>query len=752
VTIDDYTAEHWPQDDLLETSSQRPSQPMAPLTLQDAEKKLQQIFGYSSFRKPQDQVIQTILNQKNAFVLMPTGGGKSLCYQIPALLFPGLTIVVSPLIALMQDQILSLQANGVAAAGIHSGMSQSEKREVFKALYQSSLDILYVSPERLALQSMRDFLQQINISLIAFDEAHCVSQWGHDFRPDYQMLAQFVDQFPHVPRIALTATANEVTREDIIQALRLESAELFVGNFDRPNIQYAIEENQGDQKSRLMEFIRDSLGDGSGIVYCTTKKKVDQTCEWLNQKGINAIAYHAGMSKKERETSLNTFLQDDKIVAVATIAFGMGIDKADVRFVAHLNLPKSLEAYYQETGRAGRDGLPSKVWMSYSLADMIQLRRWVRESDAPMEIQQIESQKLSAILAFAESSQCRRQLLLQYFGQVLPEPCGHCDNCLNPPAMMDMTVPSQKALSTVHHTGQRFGMTHNIHVLRGADTERVRQFRHQKLSTYGLGSDLSEAEWKRVFQQLILCGALEMDAKNYNSLKLREPCRAILRGENKVHLRVLTKTSLKQTDMASGPRLNAMQAALLKLLKNLRRAIAKDENIPFANLFSDATLIDLTMQMPQNLEALEQVQGFGQEKVQRFGRVILDFLQQAQSMSQADLEEGFSASMWYSLYEFQRTDSIEKLLKKRALTRSTLESHLIQAAEKGWIEFQLLPFNLTEEQISEIREHIPHDPDRSESLSKLSAILGQKYSFGEIRYVQSLVWYQQKQTIEEPVV
>lgn len=717
-------------------------------TLVDAQAVLKKVFGYDQFRSPQDEVIQTLLQGKNAFVLMPTGGGKSLCYQIPALLLPGLTIVVSPLIALMQDQIFALQSNGIAAAGIHSGMGQAQKRNVFLALRHNELDLLYVSPERLALESMRGFLQQLNLSLIAFDEAHCVSQWGHDFRPDYQALAQFIDQFPQVPRIALTATANEISRHDITKTLRLESARWFVGNFDRPNIQYAVEEASGDQKPRLLQFIRGALGDGSGIVYCTTKKKVDQMTEWLVQKGVRAVAYHAGMSQKQREANLSKFLQEDGLVAVATIAFGMGIDKADVRFVAHLNLPKSLEAYYQETGRAGRDGLPSQAWMSYSLGDMIQLRRWVRESGATVQIQQIESQKLNAMLAYAQASQCRRQLLLQYFGQTLENPCGYCDTCLAPPAIMDMTAHSQKALSTVHRTGERFGVGHNIQVLRGADTERIRQFRHERVSTYGIGSDLSEADWKRVFQQLILAGALEVDATSYNALKLKEACRPILKGEQKVHLRVLTRSSFgdglqgaKNQSNTMGPRLTSQQSSVLKLLKNIRRALAKIENIPAASLMTDASLIDMVLLQPTSIEDLRQVQGFGEEKYLKYGDLFLAFLLEIRKLSDNELDEGFSASMWYSLYEFQKLGDFEALHQKRGLTRTTLESHLIQAAEKRWIAYAELPFDLSPEQIHEIAACVGDSPESGEKLSVVASNLEQKYTFGEIRYVQSLVWF-----------
>jgi len=713
--------------------------------LAHAQQILLQKFGYHEFREPQAQVMACLFSGQHALVLMPTGGGKSLCYQLPALMLPGLTVVVSPLIALMQDQIAGLKANGIAAAGIHSGLGAQEKRSVFQAITQGQLNVLYVSPERLALPNMREFLSQQQLALIAFDEAHCVSQWGHDFRPDYQTLADFVDQFADVPRIALTATANEQTRQDIVATLRLEHAQRFVGNFDRPNIQYAVEESDGAQQHRLLAFVQQALGDGSGIVYCTTKKKVDSTAAWLAEQGLAVVAYHAGLSKQERQRNLDRFLQRDQIIAVATIAFGMGIDKADVRFVAHLNLPKTLEAYYQETGRAGRDGLPSQVWMSYSLADLIQLRKWVAESNASQEVRQVEQQKLNAMLAYAETIHCRRQVLLRYFDQALDQPCKACDNCLSPPELTDVSEYGRMALSCVFRTGQRFGVTHNIEVLRGSDTEKIRRFGHQRLTTFGIGKELSIKAWRRIYQQLVLMGALAVDTAKYNSLHLTEQARPLLKGEQFMALRKLQMLSLDDANSGRvNQRLDPDQSALLKLLKNLRRVIAKVENTTPQALLGDQTLIAIALHLPTDLTQLSQIDGISEEKSQRFGSVLIGFIVLCKTLDLAQLQTGFSTSMWYSSYQFMQVDDFEQLLNWRGITRNTLESHLIQAAENGWLGYNSLPFDLSPERRAMITEALLLD-GKDQSLSRTYARLEQQFTYGEIRFVQSLNNYAEQQ-------
>ena len=706
----------------------------------EAQKQLKAVFGYDQFRSPQDQVIQTVFSGRHAFVLMPTGGGKSICYQLPALVLPGLTLVVSPLIALMQDQVAALKANGVKAGGIHSGITQKDKREIFKQLTRNELDLLYVSPERLALDSMRSFLQTINISLVAFDEAHCVSQWGHDFRPDYQELATFVDEFASIPRIALTATANELTRDDLLSTLRMDDAQRFLGNFDRPNIFYQVEEAQGAEKQRLLEFIHANLNGASGIVYCGTKKKVDQLTEWLVEQGVNAIQYHAGMGRLQRDQNLDTFLQASNIVAVATVAFGMGIDKADVRFVAHMNLPKNLEAYYQETGRAGRDGLASKAWMSYSLADMIQLRHWLNESTAPEAIQKVEAQKLNAMLAFAETSQCRRQILLQYFGQHLADPCGHCDNCLNPPENIDVTEAARMALSTVYRSGQKFGAGHNIDILRGADTDKVRRFRHKEISTYGLGKATTEKQWRRIFQQLILSGCLDVNAQKYNALFLKEAARPLLKGKTQLSLRKPRQNNSKSSDNPSIDHgFNTKDQAQFLLLKKLRTALAQTESIAASQLFSDVTLIQTIKKWPQTIADFSQVEGFGQEKSQRFGALFIAFLNLLATLPDAVLIESFSVSMWYSLYLYQQLFDLNEVLTKRKLTQNTIESHLIQAAQKQWLRYEDLPFSLSESAMNELTEVITQLGDGNEILRKVYKACDERYTYGEIRFVQSLI-------------
>ena len=568
----------------------------------------------------------------DCLVLMPTGGGKSLCYQIPALLRPGTGIIVSPLIALMQDQVSALREAGVRAALLNSSLSAAEAGAVERGLINGDYDLLYVAPERLL---MPRFLQQLErlqaaeqLALFAIDEAHCVSQWGHDFRPEYMQLSLLHERFPGVPRIALTATADSVTREEIVQRLGLTGARHFVASFDRPNIRYRIVE-KANARAQLLAFLRAEHAGETGIVYCLSRRKVEETAAWLTEQGVAALPYHAGMDADTRSLHQARFQREEGIVMVATIAFGMGIDKPDVRFVAHLDLPKSIEGYYQETGRAGRDGLPADAWMAYGLGDVVNQRRMIDASTAEVQFKRIASTKLDALLGLCEASSCRRVRLLSYFDEI-SAPCGNCDVCLEPPLVWDGTVAAQKALSCVYRTGQRFGAAHLIDVLLGRETERMQQWGHGALSTFGIGKELDEKVWRTVFRQLIAQGLLDVDHASYGSLKLTEASRAVLTGGQAVHLRQTqagkTKSAAKRSaSLAAG--LESEAARLWDRLRAWRAAIAKEHGVPAYVVFHDATLAELARERPQSAAALGQISGVGTRKLEHYGAALLELLQ-----------------------------------------------------------------------------------------------------------------------------
>ncbi len=572
----------------------------------------------------------------DCLVLMPTGGGKSLCYQIPALLRPGTGIIVSPLIALMQDQVSALREAGVRAAFLNSSLSAADAGAVERSLLAGDYDLLYVAPERLL---MPRFLQQLErlqasaqLALFAIDEAHCVSQWGHDFRPEYMQLSLLHERFPGVPRIALTATADRVTREEIVLRLGLEGARLFVSSFDRPNIRYRIVE-KANARAQLLAFLRAEHAGEAGIVYCLSRRKVEETAAWLIEQGVAALPYHAGMDADTRSRHQARFQREDGVVMVATIAFGMGIDKPDVRFVAHLDLPKSIEGYYQETGRAGRDGLPADAWMTYGLGDVVNQRRMIDASTAEVQFKRIAAAKLDALLGLCESSSCRRVRLLAYFDEA-SAPCGNCDVCLEPPQVWDGTVAARKALSCVYRTGQRFGAAHLIDVLLGKETERVLQWGHGTLSTFGIGRELEEKVWRTVFRQLIAQGLLAVDHASYGSLKLTEASRAVLTGAQTVHLRqaqagkpkAIVKRPAAQ-GVAARTGLDPAAAQLWERLRAWRAAIAKEHGVPAYVVFHDATLAELARARPQSEAALGQISGVGQRKLERYGAALLELLQ-----------------------------------------------------------------------------------------------------------------------------
>jgi len=592
--------------------------------MQSAYHILNTVFGYDQFRAPQDQVIESVLQGQDVFVLMPTGGGKSLCYQIPALVRDGVGIVISPLIALMQDQVDALTQAGVRAACMNSAMGSAHNYQVEQQALRGELDMIYIAPERLTLQRTIDWLGQCHLSLFAIDEAHCVAQWGHDFRSDYLQLSLLQQYFPHVPRIALTATADAKTREEIIQRLGLEQAKIFVSGFDRPNIQYRITQ-KNNPKQQLLSFLQGEHAGHAGVVYCLSRKKVEATALWLSEQGINALPYHAGLDKMVRQQNQQRFLREEGIVMVATIAFGMGIDKPDVRFVAHLDLPKSIEAYYQETGRAGRDGQPSNAWMAYGLEDVIKLKQMMAGSEANEQFKRIEQQKLNGMLGLAELTTCRRQTLMGYFGDVLEKPCGNCDNCLTPVETWDGTDAARKALSCVYRTDQRFGVGHLISVLRGKVNEKVKQFNHEKVSTFGIGADLSEGQWRSVFRQLVARGFLNVNF-DYGQLYLSETSRAILRGEESLMLRVDTtpnksKGSGKKTKEHN---ISDEDMEMWEALRACRKNLASEQGIPPFMIFHDATLIELLTIKPDSLQAFSAIGGVGQKKLDKYAQ---DFMQ-----------------------------------------------------------------------------------------------------------------------------
>lgn len=586
-----------------------------------AEQTLQNIFGYKTFRPHQQQIIEGLLRGEDAFVLMPTGGGKSLCYQIPALQRPGVGIVVSPLISLMKDQVDALLANGVRAACYNSSLGASEARQVLAQLHQGELDLLYVAPERLLSDGFLERLHELNVALFAIDEAHCVSQWGHDFRPEYVQLGQLRDHFPDVPMIALTATAEKQTRQDILQRLRLTGARQVIAGFDRPNIRYTVID-KAKPYLQLASFL-DSRPDEAGIVYCLSRKRVEEVADKLHHDGYRAAAYHAGLSAEERRQTQEDFLRDDLQIVVATVAFGMGIDKPNVRFVVHYDLPKNIESYYQETGRAGRDGLPAEALLLFGYGDIAISRGLIEKSDNH-EQKRIEIHKLNAMVAFAESGTCRRRALLGYFGEALTEDCGNCDICLNPPERYDATEDARKALSCVYRVEQRFGIGHVIEVLRGAKTQRIFDLRHDRLSTYGLGREQSQDHWSHLLRQLIHHGYLEQDIANYSVLKLTEAARPLLRGEQQL---TITKPRLKAAQKKKAPaKIVGLEydQELFNQLRILRKQIADRDGVPPYVVFGDASLAEMAATLPTDDEAFLQINGVGQTKLQRYGAEFIE--------------------------------------------------------------------------------------------------------------------------------
>ena len=592
---------------------------------------LEHIYGYDQFRGQQADIIKHVVDGGSAFVLMPTGSGKSLCYQIPALCRDGVGVIISPLIALMQDQLTALEQLGISAGAINSAMSYDQVFKVKQKLKNNELDLLYVAPERLVMKEFLEMLDNTNIALFAIDEAHCVSQWGHDFRPDYTALSLLAKRYEKIPRIALTATADKPTRKDIVERLELEGGKTFIDGFDRPNIHYAILE-RNNPKKQVLDFIKNNHPEDSGIIYCISRKKVEDVAAWLQGKGINALPYHAGLTPKIRSQNQDRFLREDNIIIVATIAFGMGIDKPDVRFVVHMNIPKSIEAYYQETGRAGRDGLPSNAYMIYGMDDAAMQRNWIENSEAPEVQKRIEHQKINALLGLCEAAICRRQILLEYFADSC-EPCGNCDTCDTHPETFDGTIAAQMGLSAVFRTGQRFGMVYVIDVLMGKDDERITRFGHDKQSTFAIGKEFSKIEWQNIFRQLVSQNLLMVDVNEHNGIKITEKGFQFLKEKATISFRKLTeKQKVKREKKVKKVAIaldNDLDQTLYEDLRVTRQQLAKKRRVPAYVIFNDKTLAELAQVKPQSLDEMLDISGIGAAKLKKFGQALLDVIIEA---------------------------------------------------------------------------------------------------------------------------
>jgi ATP-dependent DNA helicase RecQ len=645
---------------------------------------LQSHFGYDQFRFQQQDIIDTLIAGDDALVLMPTGGGKSLCYQIPALVRPGTAIVISPLIALMQDQVDALDQIGVTAAYLNSTQSIDQQREVKRAFLHGELNLLYVAPERALQPEFLDLISNATIALFAIDEAHCVSQWGHDFRPDYQNLYRLHENFPEVPRIALTATADARTRTEIEQQLQLSSARTFVHSFDRPNIFYRITEGSSNRQ-RLWRFISDNHANDAGIVYCLSRKQVEDTANWLSTQGRHALPYHAGLDKEIRADHQRQFLQKDSVIIVATIAFGMGIDKPDVRFVAHLSLPKNIESYYQETGRAGRDGLPSNAWMAYGLQDIIKLRQMMMNNDMDEQYRRVLHQKMESMLGLCEQTGCRRQTLLTYFSETLEQPCGNCDNCLQKPETWNATESAQMALSCVYRTNQRFGVNYLIDVLMGKETDRILQFNHNQISTFGIGK-LDVNQWRGVFRQLIALGYLESDADSFGALKLTQNSKPLLKGEETLFLRKLSRDSetIKAPKEKADKRVRPADQPLFDALREYRKQVADEQSVPPYIIFHDKTLVEICKKRPSSKSNLSEISGVGARKLDLYGSGVLKVIEEYEL--DPLLDNSLSETINKTLQMHAEGLNIEQIVVQRDLKISSIYQHFASAIEADLIQ------------------------------------------------------------------
>jgi len=695
---------------------------------------LNSTFGFSEFRYHQRAAIDQLINGNDAVVLMPTGGGKSLCYQIPSMAREGVGIVVSPLIALMQDQVVALKQLGVAAAYLNSTLDASSAYKVEQQLLRGELDLLYVAPERLMTDRFLNLLDTAPLALFAIDEAHCVSQWGHDFRPEYIKLSVLHQRYPGIPRIALTATADEPTRREITHRLNLEKAKLFVSSFDRPNICYSISQNQGNARDQLLRFIRNEHEDDAGIVYCLSRKKVEQTAEWLCSKGLTALPYHAGLSHEIRQKNQQRFLSEDSIIIVATIAFGMGIDKPDVRFVAHLNLPKSIEAYYQETGRAGRDGQAANAWMMYGLQDVIMLKQMMETSLADDAHKRVEHHKLQSMLGFSEITTCRRQALLKYFGDQLEQPCGNCDTCITPVETWDASVVAQKALSCVYKTEQRFGVTYLVDVLLGKDNERIKQFGHDKLSLFGIGKELEVKQWRSIFRQLIARNLLSVDIEGHGSLRLTEQCRPVLRGEETLMLRKETKQEkTQQRGRKANSNVKDADKILWEALRACRKELSDELGVPPYVIFHDAALMQMVERQPQNREQFSKITGVGEKKLEAYAdyflKVIKDNLSSTEPLTRSETVDE-------TLRLLRSGMDVNDIATERSLKLTTIYNHLATSIELGDIELKQV-VDLTDSDIKTIQNALLTFTDENNKLKPVYEALDGIFDYHLLKCVRA---------------
>ncbi|GGK74642.1 DNA helicase RecQ [Amphritea balenae] len=703
--------------------------------IEQARQLLKQIFGYEQFRDPQQEVIETLLAGQDALVVMPTGGGKSLCYQLPALIRPGVAIVVSPLIALMQDQVQALSQWGINAGYLNSSMDFSTAQEVEHQLRSGELDLLYVAPERLLQPRTLKMLSECQLALFAIDEAHCVSQWGHDFRPEYLQLSYLQDCFPGVPRIALTATADERTRQEICERLGLEEASKFIQGFDRPNIRYRIGQKHR-AKEQLLKFLKAEHASDSGIVYCLSRKKVEDTAKWLQEQGFNALPYHAGLSSELRRLNQHRFLTEENILMVATVAFGMGIDKPNVRFVAHLDLPKSIEAYYQETGRAGRDGQPADAWMVYGLQDVIFLRQMLEGSQADELHKSVERQKLESMLGLCEITTCRRQSLLEYFGDALEQECGNCDTCLEPVPVWDATDAARKALSAVYRCDQRFGVNHVIEVLLGKTSARVMELKHHQLSTFGIGKELDRNQWRSVYRQLVARGYLRVAPNTHGVLWLSDTCRPLLKGEEQIEMRQ-DKRKHEPFRKRNDPqqKLDSEDYGLWNALKALRMKLSKDQDVPPYVIFHDATLMEMVMYQPVTHQQMGRLNGVGERKLDLYGDAFLDEIREYQDAQRQPDNKDLQIQESVTLYRSGMT--IAQVARQQHLSENIIYHHLADGIQSGQLPLRDV-INITDAQLQQVQQALCDSLSSSGvALKPVYEELDGLYEYGVLRCVRA---------------